>query len=227
MIGYLRGKILDQTTEGKLLVDVGSGEAGGVGYAVSIPMTSQYLSLSAGEPIELYVHTHVREDALDLYGFTAKIEKEIFLTLLTVNGIGPKGALGILSKIEPAHLLQAIINGDKDSLTQIPGIGKKTAERVVLELGDSIRKKADAGVFATILKKDLSPQASAKGSTQRGAGATLDRSEHAIVRDAKSALVSLGYREHDVGSLLNRVLAAAETPPKDAEELIRSALRQL
>src|SRR3954454_8889373 len=134
MIGYLRGEVLEHT-EGRMLFLVA-----GVGYAVSVPTRSSYFSFAPGFATDLHIHTHVREDALDLYGFSSRVEKEIFLTLLTVNGVGPKMALGILSRVEPDELIRAVVEGDKDSLTRVPGIGKKTAERVVLELSDKMRK---------------------------------------------------------------------------------------
>ena len=121
-----------------------------VGYSVNVPRNSQYELLPNGKVIELFIHTHVREDQLDLYGFATKSEKELFLTLLSVNGIGPKGALSILSGADTSQLVQAIIEGDKALLTKLPGVGKKTAERMVLELSDSLRKKMDA--HATVFR---------------------------------------------------------------------------
>jgi Holliday junction DNA helicase RuvA len=215
MIGYLRGIVLDHQ-DGKVVLTVGDAQ-GAIGYAVNVPLAASYLGLIPGNPTELFVHTHVREDALDLYGFATKLEKDLFLTLLTVNGIGPKGALGILSKIEPQTLISAILSGDKESLTQIPGIGKKTAERVVMELADPLRKKAESGAFGA---RTTAPK---KAAQKDG----VDTSEMALIRDAKSALMSLGYREQEIGALLNQVLNEAETPPKKAEDLIRSALRAL
>ena len=195
-----------------------------LGYSVTVPSSASYLSLIPGKAVELFIHTHVREDALDLYGFASRMEKEIFLTLLTVNGVGPKMAIGIMSKVNPDELLRAVVEGDKDSLTQIPGIGKKTAERVVLELSDKIRKKMESGDFggmrASSSHADLPLMKGAKLASGISARPT-------VLQDAKEALVGLGYREQDVSALLQRVLADFETPPAHAEELVKSALRQL
>lgn len=225
MIGYLRGEILENS-DGKLILLAGTRESGGsVGYSVFVPQSPNYLDCIPGKVIELFVHTHVREDALDLYGFCSRLEKELFLTLLSVNGIGPKGALGMLSKVNPEELVQAVLEKDKDALTQVPGIGKKTAERVVMELADPLRKKVEAGLLG-----GMRPGRS--GAKKGQQELQMDRASGAsslppIFQDAKAALVGLGYREQDVTVLLNRVLAETETPPKKAEDLVRVALRQL
>ena len=212
MIGYLRGDVLENI-DGKLIVNVGMPGAGGIGYLVSVPLSASYGLLAVGKSVELFVHTHVREDALDLYGFVTRTEKDLFLTLLTVNGIGPKGALGILSKVEPSRLIEAILNEDKESLIQIPGIGKKTAERVVMELAEPLRKKMDAGVFGA--SRPAGTQTAASGAS----------SENSILRDARDALVGLGYREQDITPLLRRVLE--ESPAPKVEDLVRTALQQM
>lgn len=221
MIGYIKGQILEHN-EGKVIVAIGViGGESTLGYLLSVPQSPAYSALLPGKMIELFVHTHVREDALDLYGFSTRGEKELYLTLLTVNGIGPKGALGILSKVDPGLLIQAILDQDKDSLLRIPGIGKKTAERVVIELSDTIKKKVEAGVFfdsrATVATADNSiMKAPAKVSGAQ-----------AMLRDAKEALIGLGYREQEIGLLLKRVLDEQTAPPKKVEDLIRAALQQL
>lgn len=224
MIGYLKGKILDHT-DGRMLVAVG-GEQGAVGYSVTVPGGASYGLLATGQAVEFFIYTHVREDQLDLYGFATKQEKDFFLTLLSVSGIGPKGALGILSGAELHEIIEAIISKDLPFLTRIPGIGKKTAERVAVELGDSLRKKVESGAFGGLGmggKKLV-------GSLARGTGAvaaTGAASETAILRDAKDALLGLGFREQDISPLLGRILAESDTPPRRAEELVKSALRQL
>src|SRR3954466_12919629 len=132
MIGYLRGQVMEYA-DGRVLLAVGSRESA-VGYSVTVPQGPSYLSILPESSAELFIYTHVREDALDLYGFRTRAEKDVFLTLLTVNGIGPKLALGVLSGADAGPLVRAILDGDKDCLTRIPGVGKKIAERVVLEL---------------------------------------------------------------------------------------------
>jgi Holliday junction DNA helicase RuvA len=222
MIGYLAGKVLDHS-DGKLLVAVGSPETGGtVGYAVLIPENGSHIGLVPGSPVELFIHTHVREDALDLFGFRSAAEKDLFLTLLSVSGIGPKLSLNILSGAEPGQLITAILKADKAFLGRVPGIGKKTAERIVLELSDKIQKKMDAGVY-----DQLKP---ATGATAAGAASYVGAGKYGqntLVRDAASALVGLGYREQDAVELLNKLMQEAETPPQKVEDLIRSALRQM
>ncbi|OFZ56144.1 MAG: Holliday junction DNA helicase RuvA [Bdellovibrionales bacterium RIFOXYC1_FULL_54_43] len=229
MIGYLRGKVQEQA-EGRLLVVIPTGgsdeTAGAVGYSVTVPQSAAY-GLVQGKWIELFVYTHVREDALDLYGFFSRTEKDLFLTLLSVTGIGPKGAIGIVSGAEPSQVIQAIIERDKDFLTRVPGIGKKTAERVVLELADPLRKKVDAGLFG-----DWNAVQNSSRRISTVASGDRDSTSHTgalgqMVRDAKTALVGLGYREQDIASLLNRLAAEMNPPPSKVEDLIRVALRQL
>lgn len=221
MIGYLNGKILDHS-DGKLLVGVGA-PGGFVGYAVSIPESAGHTGLVPGDAVELFVYTHVREDALDLFGFRTVVEKDLFLTFLSVSGIGPKSALGILSGAEAGDIVQAILKDDKAFLSRIPGIGKKTAERIVLELGDKIRKKMDAGFYAA-LKPIAGPLAPAGATAHSGAASEL-------LRDAALALVGLGYREQDAEQVLHKILEASGdaegVPPRRVEDLIRLALRQM
>ena len=221
MIGYLRGSVLEHK-EGRALIFVGEGEGSGVGYTVTLPQSEAYRLLSTeNNKIGFFIYTHVREDALDLYGFRTNMEKELFNTLLTVNGIGPKGAMSILSKVEPQSLIQALLDKNQELLQSVPGIGKKTAERLVVELSDSIRKKAD--IFQAIF------QTQEKGSSSAHLQKTNPRfPELALThfRDAKEALVGLGYREQDVVAVLNRLLPQEKTPIV-LENMIRKALSQL
>lgn len=213
MIGYLRGEVLDHS-EGKVLLLLS-----GVGYSVTVPQSPSYIAFTPGKPAELFIYTHVREDMLDLYGFATKLEKELFLTLLSVNGIGPKVALGILTRVEPDQLIRAVVDGNKDSLTEIPGIGKKTAERVVMELGDKMRKKLEAGDFGS---------RPARAAIKAGAASQRSENGHSrVVQDARDALVGLGYREQDVSLLLQRMLSEGSSIETRAEDLVKSALRQL
>jgi Holliday junction DNA helicase RuvA len=232
MLGYLRGQVLSRVSEGdgKLIIGIGGGvgaEATGmVGYSVNVPKSAQYDLLPHGKVIELFIYTHVREDQLELFGFASRSEKELFLTLLSVNGIGPKGALSILSGCDPSTLIQAVIEGDKQFLTKTPGIGKKTAERVVLELAEPLKKKIEAGGFADFRTNALSQSQSSGGAGKGSRVSGAMGAGHSAIRDARDALVGLGYRESDISSLLNKVFAEFETPPK-TEELIKTALRQL
>lgn len=220
MIGYISGKVLEHSN-GKLLVGVGSPETGVVGYALSIPESTAPIGLTPGHAVELFVYTHVREDALDLFGFRTSAEKDLFLTFLDVQGIGPKSALSILSGAEAGDLIQAVLRADKAFLSRLPGIGKKTAERIVLDVSDKIRKKMDAGFYAS-LKPLSGPMAAAGATSHSGAQAP-----QGIFRDAAQALVGLGYREQDAEQVLHKIMEASATPPTKVEDLIRSALRQL
>ncbi len=219
MIGYLAGQILEHH-DGKMLVTIGTPGAS-VGYQLQVPQTAEFGSYKPGRAVELYIYTHVREDAFDLYGFSSREEKELFLTLLNVNGIGPKVALGILSKVSASQLIQAILDGDKDTLVQIPGIGKKTAERVVLELADTMKKKVDAGNFGNARGFGTGAVSAA---TQADLPLRAGLAE--IFKDARDALIGLGYREQDVSVLLKRV-NESKTPPTRVEDVVRMALQQL
>jgi holliday junction DNA helicase RuvA len=220
MIGYLRGEVLENL-DGKILVSVGDRKAfGSVGYSVSVPNRGQPEYLE-GQVVELFIYTHVREDALDLYGFSTKFEKSLYLTLLGVNGVGPKSALGILSGSEPNQLVEAIIQGDQTFLSRIPGIGKKTAERIVVELKDSVRKKVEMGVLVGSPRKLVGEKG--LGATNRE---TCDEQSN-LFEDASAALLGLGYREQDVRQLLHRILENSDGRPQKVEDLVRSALRQI
>src|SRR5829696_7409751 len=137
MIGYLQGHLLKATPE-QLLLDVQ-----GVGYEVYIPLSTYYeIERRPGEPIRLFIHTHMREDGITLFGFWTEREKALFEKLIGVGGIGPRLARVVLSGMAPDDLLAAIAAGDVARLSTIPGIGKKTAERMVLELRDKMRELA-------------------------------------------------------------------------------------
>ncbi len=227
MIGYLRGKVLDHQ-EGRLLLGITASTAADapvVGYQLSVPQSAEYGAWTEGKSAEFYIHTHVREDALDLYGFATKSEKELFLTLLSVNGVGPKGALGILTKVPAGQLVDCILRADKDALCKVPGVGKKTAERLVLELQDPLRKRMEAGQLGEISM----PRASASrpaGASSKDTSDTKVSNEIAATRDARAALVSLGYREADVNTVLTKLVEDRGASAR-AEELIRSALQRL
>lgn len=228
MIGFLSGKILEAPMEGRLLVGVAAGAAGDsmVGYQVYVPNSPSYLSCVEGRKVALYVHTHVREEALDLYGFLSRAEKEMFTILLGVSGIGPKAALGILAGCTIEELLEAILGGDKAALTRFPGVGKKTAERVILELSDSLRKKIEKGSLLARGTTESSQRTSAiaSGQTVR----SLNSGELGVMSDAKAALLGLGYKESQVSSVLSRALTSmdGEKQPR-VEDLVRVALQEL
>lgn len=196
MIAHLRGTLLEKHPN-RLVVDVA-----GVGYDVSVPLSTFYGLGDSGSEIALRIHTHVREDALALYGFATTLEQDLFERLIGVSGIGPKLALAVLSGIEPAELVRAIERGDVARLTAIPGVGKKTSERIVLEL------------------KDRLPRVQAQKGADRPAGdAPLMRD------DLLSALVNLGYHR----PIAEKAVDAAVTRAPDGsfEHTLKQALREL
>ena len=194
MIGSLRGILLDRSAKGDVLVEVG-----GVGYRVSVPTTAHGVLGDLGSPVFLHVHTHVREDAIVLYGFPTADERVAFEALLGTHGVGPAVALAILSVHSPAALRRAVATDDVDALTLVPGIGKKTAARLLLEL----KSKLD------VPESDLEmiPSSVAAGTVRA---------------EVKAALVQLGYGPDEV-----RI--AVQTLPEDGgvEDLLRVALRTL
>jgi holliday junction DNA helicase RuvA len=196
MIALLTGKIAYKTPD-HIILDVN-----GVGYRVMIPF-STYYELPEEGTVSLHIHTNVREDAIQLYGFRTSLEKSFFQLLISVSGIGPKLARDILSNIQPAPLAQALGQGDIHKLSTIPGIGKKTAERLVLELKDK------AG------KLDLSalPKAEPRGIP------AVD-----VMDDVTSALTNLGYKEPQVRKALAGLDASGGA---GVEELLKQALKIL
>lgn len=197
MIAYLRGTIFEKHPN-RLIVDVG-----GVGYDVAVPVST---FLGAGEPgaeIALRVHTHVREDALALFGFATALELAVFERLIGVSGIGPKLALAVLSGLDARELVAAIQRGDLARLTGIPGVGKKTAERIVVDLRDRL------------------PKAVAAAAGQAPPLTASDRMRD----DLGSALGNLGYHRQAIDGVLDRLLA--ETTEPRFEDVLRAALREL
>ena len=148
MIGFLRGRIFDKQPN-RIIVDVQ-----GVGYEVHVPLSTFYDAGEPGADITLRVHTHVREDALQLYGFLTLLEQQVFERLIGISGIGPRLAISVLSGIDPRDLVGAVQRGDVARLTTIPGIGRKTAERIVLELKDRL-KQLETGAAANAILTDV------------------------------------------------------------------------
>lgn len=198
MIALVRGTLAYKSTD-HVIIDVG-----GVGYRLSIPLSTFYSLPETGE-VSLFAHTHVREDALLLYGFLTLEEKNLFVILIGISGVGPKLAVNILSHIPAGDLKRAIAAGDIQRLSGLPGIGKKTAERLVLELKDKV---GTAGGF------QVSPE------TINAVG-TMDS---ILSDDVISALVNLGYKEN----LARKVLDSMElTPGLTMEETLKGALKVL
>jgi holliday junction DNA helicase RuvA len=195
MIGFLHGQLLKATPE-RLLLDVQ-----GVGYEVHIPLSTWYeIEKRRDEPVRLFIHTHMREDGIALFGFWTEREKLLFERLIAVSGIGPRLARVILSGMAPDDLLGAIAAGDVGRLSTIPGVGKKTAERMVLELKDKMRE----------LAAELPDKAAAAPAADQ---------------DVVSALVNLGYKS----SLAERAVGDVRRERPDAafNELLRASLNRL
>lgn len=197
MIGQLRGVILEKHPP-LILIDVQ-----GVGYEIDAPLSTFDRLPDVGAETVLFTQLIVREDAHLLYGFASKEERTLFKTLLKVNGVGPRLALTVLSAMSPQIFVDAVLNNNTASLVAIPGIGKKTAERLVIEIRDKLDDWQPAAIQL----------ASAGGKSQR----------HPMLQDAISALVALGYKQQEA----NRVIAKIDDGAADAQTLIRTALREM
>ena len=197
MIAHLKGQLTYKSPE-YTIVDVS-----GVGYQVFTPLSTYYALPDPGQTVSLRVHTRVREDELKLFGFLTEEEQTIFQKLITINKVGPKLALGILSGMSPADLISTIMNNDAARLSTIPGVGKKTAERLTLELKDKLADLA--------LEMEHHPQAAPK---------------QGFYDDALSALVNLGYKKPEAEKALKTIY---NQNGKDAslEDLIKESLNIL
>ncbi|MBM3818753.1 MAG: Holliday junction branch migration protein RuvA [Acidimicrobiia bacterium] len=198
MIAFLRGRVLDKQPN-KIVVDVQ-----GVGYEVHVPLSTYYDVGDEGSDVTLRIHTHVREDALQLYGFLTALEQLVFERLIGISGIGPRLAVAVLSGSDTRELVHAVQRADVARLTRIPGIGKKTAERIVLELKERF---AELAVTA--------------GAGAAAAPSTGDR----LRDDLLSALRNLGYHRPLAENAVDATLRASPSPT--FEDALRAALREL
>jgi Holliday junction DNA helicase RuvA len=201
MIAHLRGTLLDKKP-GQVILEVG-----GVGYKVLIPLSTYYELDGEGATVSFRVHTHVREDIIALFGFLTEIEEVLFQRLISVAGVGPALALKVLSGLEPADLVDAIRHGDLRRLGSIPGVGKKTAERLVVEL------------------KDKMPELLARVGTPGEPAATEAAPSPALRDDLISALVNLGYQRSQVDRAVRETLKHEANP--SFETVLKGALRRL
>lgn len=190
MISFLRGKIIDKSEPGKFVIDVN-----GVGYEVDTSLTTFFLLENYPDDVSLYIHMVVREDALLLYGFKDQMERALFRGLIKVNGIGPKLAITILSSMQPEEFNKAIEKQDDGALAKIPGIGKKTAQRLVIEMKGSISKLSE-GVFITL------------------------QDTNSTEYEAVQALIALGYKQNEAINAVKKVFNVQ----KSSEQLIKEAL---
>jgi len=197
VIGRLRGTLAEKQPP-HLILDVN-----GVGYELEVPMTTLYRLPSTGEPVTLHTHLVVREDAHLLYGFFEKRERELFRELIRLNGVGPKLALALMSGLEVDELVRCVQAQDTSTLVKIPGVGKKTAERLLVELKDRFKAWETMPSISTLVVEPLKAAASSAEN------------------DALSALISLGFKPQEA----SRAVAAIKEEGLSSEELIRRALK--
>lgn len=199
MIARISGQLIYKSLS-HVIVD-----AHGIGYRVFVPLTTFYELPDTKNPVTLHIHTHVKDDAINLFGFYSSEEKVVFQLMISVSGIGPKLAMNILSGISASDLIRAVSQGDVNRLVRIPGVGKKMAERIILELKDKMMK---LDLYESIDKDDSSI------STDEMKG------------DALSALINLGYKNPGAKMALDRIVS--ESPkPMTLEVLLKKALRIL
>ena len=195
MIAHLSGELLEKHVQ-RLVVDVG-----GVGYEVLVPLSTYYAVGEPGHPVALRIHTRVTDDAIQLFGFQTALEQQLFERLISVSGVGPKIALSALSGIEPTELVHAVRRSDVARLTRIPGIGKKTAERLVLELKDRLPEGVAADQAEAVPAGD------------------------SIRDDVLSALVNLGYQRAAIEKTVEKITKRSTID--DFEPLLREVLKEL
>lgn len=196
MFSHLKG-ILYRKSPTEIVVEVN-----GIGYAVSIPVSTYEKLGETGSAVTVLTYTHVREDILQLYGFATEAEREIFRLLISVSGIGPKIAQGILSGVQPNELQNLIVQANVSALTAIPGVGKKTAERLIVELRDKIAK-LDSGSISS-------------GPTDAA---------HGIRAEALMALISLGYNRAAAEKAIRAALQELNGKEASIQELLKHALK--
>ena len=198
MIHFVRGK-LDETGTDYIVLD-----NHGIGYLIYVPSSVLEELPPIGETIRIFTYMYVREDQMTLYGFLTRDDLHIFKLLIGVSGIGPKGALGILSTISPNQLRFAIMAGDSKAISKAPGIGAKTAQKLIIELKDKLK-------LEDVFEEESTPSGTA----------VLD---HNAEKEAMMALVSLGYSESEAFKALKKIDA---TPDMDSETLLKLALKQM
>jgi Holliday junction DNA helicase RuvA len=205
MFNFLRGKLKNNLMT-EITVDVG-----GVGYEVFIPLSTYDKLPKEGEEISLFIHTNVKDDAIQLFGFATEVEKKLFRLLVReVSGVGPKLALNVLSSVSPATLFNAVSHGNAQALGKVSGIGKKTAERIVLELQNKM--------------KDAQFIALSESGVGAGAGANMNSK---FCEDAILALTQLGFKYESVSRTVHEIAKEMKDSEINTENLIRNALQKL
>jgi Holliday junction DNA helicase RuvA len=192
MIAYLKGQLIQKTPQ-SVVVDIS-----GVGYCASIPLSTYFKLGEENSPVELHIYTHLTDNSLALFGFSTREEKDLFLKLINISGIGPKLALNVLSGIGPAELEEAVRRSDIARITLIPGIGKKTAMRIALELQEKM-----VGKGKTVLPK-------------------IPREREDLI----SALMNMGFRRKEVEEVVDQTIRSL-TPEAGLEQLLRESLKRM
>ncbi|MHC8402440.1 Holliday junction branch migration protein RuvA [Pseudomonas sp. MDT1-17] len=201
MIGRLRGTLAEKQPP-HLILDVN-----GLGYELEVPMTTLYRLPSVGEPLTLHTHLVVREDAQLLYGFFGKRERDFFRELIRLNGVGPKLALALMSSLEVDELVRCVQSQDTSALTKVPGVGKKTAERLLVELKDRFKAwETVPAMFALVPNQPGGPETAPVATAEN---------------DAVSALISLGYKPQEA----SKAISAIKEKGLSSEDMIRRALK--
>ena len=199
MIAHIQGRLHFKSPE-NLIIDVD-----GIGYQVHVPLTTFYELPDVGDTVALHIHTHVREDVLQLYGFQAQEEKALFVRLMGVAGIGPRLAVNILSGISPAELAECLGQGNLARLISIPGVGRKTAERIMVEMRDKLPALAADRDIALSVKS---------------------AADETVMNDAISALVNLGYKKGVARKAIDEAIERLEGE-LNLESLLKESLRAL
>ena len=204
MIGRIAGILIEKQPP-ELMVDVN-----GVGYEITAPMTTFYQLPAVNEDVALYTHLTIRDDAHLLYGFYDKSERALFRTLIKVNGVGPKMALAILSGIESDEFVRCVESNDIATLVRVPGVGKKTAERLIIEMRDKLKQLAIEPALASF-----------QGADSESVSGSVHISERNVRADAESALIALGYKPAEASKAINAIDIAGLS----SEQVIRMALK--
>ena len=197
MIYYIKG-LLEHISEGTAVV-----ETGGIAYEIQIPLSTAERLPSLGSSVKIYTYLDAKDTGISLFGFITKEEKEIFTKLITVNGIGPKSALGILSVLTPSDIILSVVSGDEKALSRAPGIGKKTAQRIIIDLKDK---------FKSLSAEDVSQNAF-----------DILPAENSPKSEAVSALCALGYTNSEALKAVSAVYAEGMA----AEDILKEALKKL
>lgn len=200
MIGYIKGTIKEKSPHSLLVM------VGGIGYEINISENTFYQIGELGEEIELSIYTNVREDAIELFGFSEPLDKKLFLALISVSGVGAKSAMQILSKASSVSIIQAIIGEDLSFLTKLPSVGKKTASRLIVELSDKLKKNFDFAIDPINIRGD-----------------EVSKPKNSVLDDVADGLKGLGYTDKEI----TLVIKDLENVDGSMEVLFRLALARL